>query len=101
MNEEWGPKDQYVEEWYCRQIKKFEHQKALENAEKEFEKSDLGQALKELNIGLDDPALPGALNLLRDPFPITTMALLADGDRNRETPSENMKSEKKSFVSSL
>lgn len=87
-NEKLWPKDQYVEERHCWQIKNFEHQHALKNAEKEFEMLDLGQALKELNIGFDDPPLPGALNLLRDPFTIAMMTLLADGGRNREAPSK-------------
>jgi hypothetical protein len=67
-NEKSWRKDQGVEMEYCYKINELVHQKALKDAEKDFEKSVLGQLMKEPNIGIDDPALTGAPDLLQDPL---------------------------------
>lgn len=67
-NEKTWREDRSREIRYCNRLDDLLRQKALEDAVEEFEESELGQALKEMNIEFDDPMLPDILDSLQNPL---------------------------------
>jgi hypothetical protein len=89
LNKETWTKDMYREIQRSDELDDLERQKAMEDDILEAQESEVGQMLKEMNIGLDDPALFGALQLIRSHFVLNiAMGLARCPEKPLEGPSE-------------
>jgi hypothetical protein len=82
----------------CHRLEALEQQRVLEDAVEEFEQSEVGQALKELNISFDNPALP---DLLRSPVFLAIMWQHQDRKAEVEKPSPQSEVDKTTTISEV